>query len=81
MSTIDLNRIMQDQTTEVRCMRGLKEHDAADHFCREHDEVRNFPAADPATTNTFRLPADAVTSSITLALRSASCGPHDQNNS
>ena len=53
MSTIDLNRIMQDQTTGVRCMRGLKEHDAADRFCREHDEVRNFLAADPATTNPF----------------------------
>ena len=37
--------------------------------------------ADPATTNTFQPPADAVTSSITLALHSASCGPHDQNNS
>ena len=38
-------------------------------------------AADPATTNTFQPPADAVTSSITLASRSASCRPHDQNNS
>ena len=24
-------------------MRGFKEHDAADRFCREHDELRNFP--------------------------------------
>jgi hypothetical protein len=23
-------------------MRGFKEHDAADRFCREHDELRNF---------------------------------------
>jgi len=26
----------------IRCMRGLKEHNAADRFCREHDELRNF---------------------------------------
>ena len=23
-------------------MRGFKEYDAADRFCREHDELRNF---------------------------------------
>jgi len=23
-------------------MRGFKEHDAADRFCREYDELRNF---------------------------------------
>src|ERR1700760_3263876 len=26
----------------IRCMRGFKEHNAADRFCREHDELRDF---------------------------------------
>jgi putative transposase len=26
----------------IRCMRGFKNHDAADRFCREHDELRNL---------------------------------------
>ncbi len=64
-------------------MRGFKEYDAADRFCREHDELRNFLRSRSRhnPTNTFQPPADAVTSSITLASRSASCRPHDQNNS
>ena len=38
-------------------------------------------AADPATTNTFLQPVDAVASSIMLASRSVSCRSHDQHNS
>jgi len=26
----------------IRCMRNFKDHDAADRFCRVHDELRNF---------------------------------------
>jgi putative transposase len=26
----------------IRSMRGFKEHEAVDRFCREHDELRNF---------------------------------------
>jgi hypothetical protein len=36
--------------------------------------------ADPVITSTFQ-PPDAVDFSITPALRCASCGPHDQQNS
>ena len=39
------NRLEQDHRGikgRIRCMRGFKEHDAADRFCREHDELRNF---------------------------------------
>jgi hypothetical protein len=37
-----------------------------------------FSAADPATTNTFQPPADAVTSFTMPELRSRACRPHDQ---
>jgi hypothetical protein len=46
-------------------MRGFKEYDAADRFCREYDEPRN--GADRVTTDTFQQPADPVTFSITPA--------------
>jgi putative transposase len=39
------NRLEQDHRGikgRIRCMRGFKEHDAADRFCREYDELRNF---------------------------------------
>src|ERR1700722_15315189 len=39
------NRLEQDHRGikgRIQCMRGFKEHSAADRFCREHDELRNF---------------------------------------
>ena len=39
------NRLEQDHRGikgRIRCMRGFKEHGAADRFCREHDELGNF---------------------------------------
>jgi transposase-like protein len=39
------NRLEQDPRGikgRIRCMRGFKEHEAADRFCREYDELRNF---------------------------------------
>lgn len=39
------NRLEQDHRGikgRIRCMRGFKDHDAADRFCREHDELRGF---------------------------------------
>ena len=39
------NRLEQDHRGikgRIRCMRGFKEHSAADRFCREYDELRNF---------------------------------------
>ena len=39
------NQLEQDHRGikgRIRCMRGFKEHDAADRFCREYDELRNF---------------------------------------
>ena len=39
------NRLEQDHRGikgRLRCMRGFKDHDAADHFCREHDELRDL---------------------------------------
>ncbi|MCW3477837.1 IS6 family transposase [Rhodovastum sp. RN2-1] len=39
------NRLAQDHRGikgRIRCMRGFKNHDAADRFCREHDELRDF---------------------------------------
>jgi hypothetical protein len=52
----------------IRCMRGFKEHEAADRFCREYDELRTSSAAGPVTISTFRQPADAVTFSSTAAV-------------
>ena len=75
------NRLEQDHRGikgRIRCMRGFKEHEAADRFCREYDELRTSSAADPVTTNTFRQPADAVTFSSTPASRWASCRSHNQ---
>jgi len=39
------NRLEQDHRGikgRIRCMRGFKDHDAADRFCREHDELRGL---------------------------------------
>ncbi len=39
------NRLEQDHRGikgRIRCMRGFKDHDAADRFCREHDELRDL---------------------------------------
>ena len=39
------NRLEQDHRGikgRIRCMRGFKEHEAPDRFCREYDELRNF---------------------------------------
>ena len=39
------NRLEQDHRGikgRIRCMHGFKEHEAADRFCREYDELRNF---------------------------------------
>ena len=39
------NRLEQDHRGikgRIRCMRGFKDHDAADCFCREHDELRDL---------------------------------------
>ena len=39
------NRLEQDHRGikgRIRCMRGFKEHEAADRFCREYDELRSF---------------------------------------
>ena len=39
------NRLEQDHRGikgRTRCMRGLKSHDAAHHFCREHGELRDL---------------------------------------
>ena len=48
-------------------MRGFKEHNAAERFCRTYDELAISPAADPATINTFQQPAVTVAFSVTLA--------------
>jgi transposase-like protein len=40
------NRLEQDHRGikgRIRCMRGFKEHNAAERFCRTYDELRNFP--------------------------------------
>jgi transposase-like protein len=39
------NRLEQDHRGikgRIRCMRGFKEHEAADRFSRDYDELRNF---------------------------------------
>ena len=39
------NRLEQDHRVikgRIRCTRGFKDHDAADRFCREHDELRGL---------------------------------------
>jgi putative transposase len=39
------NRLEQDHRRikeRIRCMRGFKDHGAAERFCREHDELRDF---------------------------------------
>ena len=39
------NRLEQDHRGikgRIRCMRGFKEHDAANRFCREHGELRDL---------------------------------------
>jgi len=39
------NRLEQDHRGikgRIRCMRGSREHEAADRFCREYDELRSF---------------------------------------
>src|SRR5882724_7329211 len=39
------NRLEQDHRGikgRIQCMRGFKEHEAADRLCREYDELRNF---------------------------------------
>ena len=76
------NRLEQDHRGikgRIRCMRGFKEHEAADRFCREYDELRNFLRSRPVTTNTFHQPADAVAFSTMPASRWASCKSHNQN--
>ena len=75
------NRLEQDHRGikgRIRCMRGFKEHEAADRFCREYDELRNFLRSRSRHNNTFQQPADAVTFSSTPASRWASCGSHNQ---
>ena len=59
----------------------IKEHNAADRFCREHDELRNFLRSRSHHNQYVRelLPADAVAFSITPASRWASCRSHNQN--
>jgi hypothetical protein len=58
---------------------GFRDHDAADRFCREHDELRDFLARPlpSQSTSSHYLPA-ATASSETLELHSAFYKPHDQ---
>ena len=70
------NRLEQDHRGFkgcIRCMCGFKELEAADRFCREYDELRNFLHSRSRHNQTFRQPADAVTFSSTPASRWASC--------
>jgi hypothetical protein len=76
------NKLEQDHRGikgRIRCMRGFKEHDAADRFCREYDELRNFLRSRCRHNQYVPAPVDAVTSSIMLASRWASCKPLDQS--
>jgi hypothetical protein len=41
----------------IRCIRGFKEHDAADRFCHGTMNSATSSVADPVTTNTFQQPA------------------------
>ena len=75
------NRLEQDHRGikgRIRCMRGFKEHEAADRFCESMMNSATSSAADPVTTNTFQQPADADTFSSAPASRWALCRPHDQ---
>jgi putative transposase len=76
------NRLGQDHRGikgRIRCMRGFKEHDAADRFCREQDELRNFLRS--RSRHNQYVPANrrAVAFSIAPASRWASCRSHNQS--
>ena len=86
-TSVYLNNRTPDRTTagsrgRIRCMRGFKEHEAADRFCREHDELRNF-LLEPHPRHNQYIPAARRRrpNSSMHASRLASCRLHDQNNS
>jgi transposase-like protein len=61
------NRLEQDHRGvkgRTRCMRGFKSFASAERFCRSYDELRNFLALAPATTNTSLLAAVACFTSV-----------------
>ena len=76
------NRLEQDHrgiNGRIRCMRGFK---SMTQQIASAESTMNFATssgADPATTNAFQQPPDAVTFSITPASRWASCRSHNQN--
>jgi hypothetical protein len=75
------NRLEQDHRDikgRIRCVRGFKDHDAADRFCREHDELRDFLRARSVTVNISLHLATATAFSETLELRPACYKPYDQ---
>ncbi len=75
------NRLEQDHRGikgRIRCMRGFKEHGAANRFAESTTSCATSSGADRGTTNTFQQPADAVTFSITPASHWASCKSHSQ---
>jgi hypothetical protein len=47
-------------------MRGFKEHGAADRFCREHNELRNFLRSHPVTTSMSQCPSGEFLSRLGL---------------
>jgi putative transposase len=76
------NRLEQDHRGikgRIRCMRGFKEHDAADRFCREYDELRNLLRSRSRHNQYVPATRHAVAFSITPASQSASCRLHNQN--
>ena len=76
------NRLEQDHRGikgRIRCMCGFKEHEGADRFCREYDELRNFLLKPiPSQPICFQQPADAVNFCSTPVSRWASCRSHNQ---
>ena len=59
-------------------MRGFKKHDAADRFCREHDELRNFLRSRSRRNQYVPAATVAVVSFVALASRLASREKRDQ---
>jgi hypothetical protein len=54
------NRLEQDHggiKGRIRCMRGFKEHDAADRLCREHDDLQLPPQPIPSQPIHSRSPS------------------------
>ena len=74
------NRLEQDHRGikgRIRCMRGFKDYDAANRFCREHGELRNFSVPVIVTTRPSPLPSAVHASPGRPASRSTSCRTRD----